>query len=157
MHELHKTRTSNLQKLEIESIIQFVLKLRRNYLLIFIDKLKTTASRPVCLGIKHSFGAYDQIFITAWYLWVCWYGAFSLTRGRVCLVYMLLALASVVFLVSESLWTRGRTLLSQILDFPFRGLLRLAGLSGGIRPRLHTGVLLDCNRTVSQERPWQTP
>jgi hypothetical protein len=40
---------------------------------------------------------------------------------------VLLALASVVFLGSESLWTRNHILLSQILDFPFRRLLRLAG------------------------------
>jgi hypothetical protein len=40
---------------------------------------------------------------------------------------MLLALASVVFLGSESLSTRNHILLSQIWDFPFRRLLRLAG------------------------------
>jgi hypothetical protein len=40
---------------------------------------------------------------------------------------MLLPLASVVFLGSESLGTRDHILLSQILDFPFRRLLRLAG------------------------------
>jgi hypothetical protein len=41
----------------------------------------TTVSRPVCLGIKHPSGAYDQIFITVRQLRVC--GALSLTRGRV--------------------------------------------------------------------------
>jgi hypothetical protein len=67
------------------------------------------------------------VFITVWQLrsWFC--GAPSLTRGRVCLLYMLLALASVVFLGSESLWTRDHIILSQIWDFPFRRLLRLAG------------------------------
>jgi hypothetical protein len=40
---------------------------------------------------------------------------------------MLLALASVVFLGSEFLGTRNHLLLSQILDFLFRRLLRLAG------------------------------
>jgi hypothetical protein len=54
-------------------------------------------------------------------------GAPSLTTGRVCLLYMLLALASAVFLGSESLGTRNHILLSQIWDFPFRRLLRLAG------------------------------
>jgi hypothetical protein len=41
-------------------------------------------------------------------------GAPSLTRGRVCHLYMLLALASAVFLGSESLGTRGHILLSEI-------------------------------------------
>jgi hypothetical protein len=57
--------------------------------------------------------------------WLC--GAPSLTRGRVCLLYMLLALASAVFLGSESLGSRVHILLSQFWDFPFRRLLRLAG------------------------------
>jgi hypothetical protein len=60
-------------------------------------------------------------------LWVSWYGALSLTRGRVCLLYVLLALASAVFLGFGSLGTRGHILLSQIWDFPFRRLLRLVG------------------------------
>jgi hypothetical protein len=54
-------------------------------------------------------------------------GAPSMTRGRVCLLYMLLAPASVVFLGSESLGTRGHILLYQIWDFPFGRLLQLAG------------------------------
>jgi hypothetical protein len=40
---------------------------------------------------------------------------------------MLLILASVVFLGPESLGTCDHILLSQIWDFPFRRLLRLAG------------------------------
>jgi hypothetical protein len=50
-------------------------------------------------------GAYDKIFITVWQLRSCFCGAPSLTRGRVCLLYMLLALASAVFLGSEFLRT----------------------------------------------------
>jgi hypothetical protein len=42
-------------------------------------------------------------------------------------LYMLLALASAVFLGSEFFTTRGHILLPQIWDFPFRRLLRLAG------------------------------
>jgi hypothetical protein len=34
-----------------------------------------TAHRPVCSGIKHPSGAYDQILITVRQLWVCWFGA----------------------------------------------------------------------------------
>jgi hypothetical protein len=44
-----------------------------------------------------------------------------------CLLYMLLDLASVFFLGSESLGARDHISLSQIGDFPFRHLLQLAG------------------------------
>jgi hypothetical protein len=58
--------------------------------------------------------AHDQIFITLWQLRSCFCGAPSLTRECVCLLYMLLVLASVVFPGSESVWTRDHNLLSQI-------------------------------------------
>jgi hypothetical protein len=72
-------------------------------------------------------GAYDQIFITVWQLRSCFCGALSRTGGRVCRLQLLLALASAVILGSEPLGTRDHILLSQIWDFPFRRLLRLAG------------------------------
>jgi hypothetical protein len=69
---------------------------------------------------------HDQIFITVEYYGFVFCGAPSLTRARVCLLYMLLVLASAVFLGSESLGTRDHILLSQIWDFPFCCLLRHA-------------------------------
>jgi hypothetical protein len=58
---------------------------------------------------------------------VLFFRAPSLTWGRVCLLYMLLALARVVFFGSESRGTCDYILLSQIRGFPFRRFLRLAG------------------------------
>jgi hypothetical protein len=70
--------------------------------------LRLTVSQPVSLGVKPHQG------LMARYLLL--FDSYSLVfvRGRVCLLYMLLALASAVFLGSESLSTRDHILLSQI-------------------------------------------
>jgi hypothetical protein len=90
--------------------------------------LQPAVSWPVCLGIKHLFGAYDQIFITVRQLRVCWCGALSLTREQVCHLQLLLVLASAFILGSESGGIRDHILLSQIRNFHFYRLLRLAGI-----------------------------
>jgi hypothetical protein len=109
----------------------------------------TLTLRPtVSLGIKHPSGANDQILITARQLRFCWCRALSLTRGRVCLLQLLLAFASAVILGSESRGIRDHILLSQSRDFLFRRLLRLTGMRwrystppprgcGGIKSKSH--------------------
>jgi hypothetical protein len=72
-------------------------------------------------GLRQDF--YYSLTVT---VFLC--GAFSLKRGRVCRLHLLLVLASTVILGSEALGTRDHILLSQIRNFPFRRLLRLAGL-----------------------------
>jgi hypothetical protein len=76
--------------------------------------LRPTVSRPVCLGTNHPFVDYDQILIIVWQLRVCWFGAPSLTRGRVCPLPLLLVLASAVIFGSEARTTRGHILLSRL-------------------------------------------
>jgi hypothetical protein len=95
--------------------------------------LRPTVSRPVYLGIKHP---------TVRQLRVCWCGALSLTRGRVCRLQLLLALANAVICGSESRGTRDHILLSQIRDFPFRRLLRTAGLRWSYSTPPPHGLLL---------------
>jgi hypothetical protein len=73
-----------------------------------------TVRRPVRLGTKHPFGAYDQILIIVWQLRVCWFGAPSLTRERVCRLQLLLVPARAIIFGSEARRIRGHILLSRL-------------------------------------------
>jgi hypothetical protein len=94
-------------------------------------------------------GTHDLIFITLWQLRSCFCGAPSLSRGRACLLFMLLAVASVVFLGSESLWTHDHVLLSQIWDFLFVASYDSQGHGVRIRPRLHTDRFAELSHVFS--------
>jgi hypothetical protein len=73
-----------------------------------------TDGQSVSLGIEPHLGLVTRylLFLDSYGLVSC--GAPSLTRGQVCLLCMLLVLASAVFLGSESLGTRDHMLLSHI-------------------------------------------
>jgi hypothetical protein len=68
--------------------------------------LRLTVSQSVNLGVEPHLGLMTRYLLLSWQLRSCFCGAPSLTRDRVCLLCMLLALANAVFLGSESLGTR---------------------------------------------------
>jgi hypothetical protein len=78
--------------------------------------LRLIVIQSVNLGVESHLGFMTRyLLLIDSYSHVFW--APSLTRGRVCLLYRLLALASVFFVGTESLWTRDHILLSQIWEF----------------------------------------
>jgi hypothetical protein len=91
------------------------------------------------LEIKHPSGAYDQIFIIARQLWVCWCGVLSLTRGRVWRLELLLVSPAQSFSGPSQV---GFATIFYCLRFEtslFLASYDSQGYDGGIRPRHHTG------------------
>jgi hypothetical protein len=113
-------RTESLNSLELNWSLEW--RLTYDWIIL---KVKVML-RPTSLSWNKApiWGLRPDLF---WQLRICWFGAPSLTSGRIGRLQLLLVLASAVIFWSESRRTRGQILLSQIRDFPFRRLLRLAG------------------------------
>jgi hypothetical protein len=83
--------------------------------------LRSTISRPVCLGVGPPSATRDQFFFNFALessSHSCEFSAPSLTRGRVCNLKLLLGITSAVFLWYESRGIHSQILLSQIWDSP---------------------------------------
>jgi hypothetical protein len=139
------------------SVVTILMKLHNGYpsistafLLLFQSFMQSRAGAycrqsagTVTPGIGPRWDPWPYIY----YLYDNYVFSFSLTRGRVWLLYMLLALASAIFLWSEPLGSSDHILLSHIWDFPFCRLLRLARWRYSIPPP-HGGHLCMCVQSV---------
>jgi hypothetical protein len=76
--------------------------------------MRLTVSQSVSLSVEPHLGLMTRYLLLFDSYGLVFCGAPSLMRGRVCILYMLLAFANAVFLRSESLWTRDHILLSRV-------------------------------------------
>jgi hypothetical protein len=133
IHSVVKIQSSNVikQMVHIELLGfkgQHMVYVSLSHCLTESESYVTTDGQPASLSWnKAPIWGLRPDLLYFWQLRVCWFGAPSLTRGRVCRLQFLLVLASAVIFWSESHRTRGHILLSQIWELPFCRLLRLAG------------------------------
>jgi hypothetical protein len=101
--------------------------------------LRPTVSRPVCLGIKHPSGAYNQIYSTVRQFLVCWCGALWREGGSV--VYNFCWPSAAQSFSGTSPVRLATIFYCHIFETSlFVAFYDSQGCGGGIRPRLHTGL-----------------
>jgi hypothetical protein len=113
--------------------------------------LRLTVSQSVSLGVEPHLGLMTRyLAITIWQLRSCFCGAPSLTRGRVCPLYMLLGIPNAVSLGSESLVLATIFYCLRFETSHFVASYDSQGHGEGILPRLHTGFCIHLETPVTQ-------